>query len=192
MSSLLHGPVLWYLNRSTGLVVLALLTLTAVLGVLSTGRGGRVLPRFVGQALHRNVALWSVVLLVLHVTTAVVDTYVDIRWWQAFVPWWGASYLPLWLGFGTLSLDLLVLVVVTSLLRARMRHRGWRLVHLLSYAAWGVAVAHGLGIGTDLRTHGWQRSTVYTSVALVAGVALVRLVGATARHALSQAPGEAR
>jgi sulfoxide reductase heme-binding subunit YedZ len=122
----------------------------------------------------------------------VVDSYVDIRWWQAVVPWWGATYLPLWLGFGTLALDVLVLVVVTSLLRARMRHRSWRLVHLLSYAAWGVAVAHGLGIGTDLRNPGWERSTVYASVALVTGVALVRLVGVTARHALRQLPGEAR
>ena len=64
MNALLHGPLLWYLNRSTGLVVLALLTATAVLGVLATGRGGRLLPRFVGQSLHRNLALWSVVLLV--------------------------------------------------------------------------------------------------------------------------------
>ena len=187
MNDLLHGPTLWYLNRSTGLVVLALLTFTAVLGVLATARGGRLLPRFVGQVLHRNLALWSVVLLVLHVTTAVVDTYVDIRWWQAIVPWAGSTYLPLWLGLGTLALDLIVLVVVTSLLRARMRHRTWRLVHVLSYAAWGIAVGHGLGIGTDLRNPGWERTAVYASVALVAGVALIRLVGATARHALEEA-----
>jgi predicted ferric reductase len=187
MNDLTQGPLLWYLNRSTGLVVLALLTLTAVLGVLATARGGRLLPRFVGQALHRNLALWSVVLLALHVTTAVVDTYVDIRWWQAFVPWVGATYLPLWLGLGSLALDLIVLVVVTSLLRARMRHRSWRLVHVLSYAAWGIAVGHGLGIGTDLRNPGWERTAVFASVALVAGAALIRVVGATARHALEEA-----
>jgi sulfoxide reductase heme-binding subunit YedZ len=183
----LHGPLLWYLNRSTGLVLLALLTATVLLGILATSRGGHLLPRFVGQALHRNLALWSMILLALHVTTAVVDSYVDIRWWQAFVPWYGATYLPLWLGLGTLSLDVLVLVVGTSLLRARMRHRGWRLVHLLSYVAWGIAVSHGLGIGTDLRHPGWERTAVYACVALVAGAGLVRLVGATARHALEEA-----
>jgi sulfoxide reductase heme-binding subunit YedZ len=186
VNAFLHGPTLWYLNRSTGLVVLALLTITTLLGVLSTGQGRRLLPRFVGQALHRNLALWSVVLLVLHVTTAVVDSYVDIRWWQAVVPWAGASYLPLWLGLGTLSLDLIVLVCVTSLVRARMRHRTWRLVHLMAYGAWGIAVGHGLGIGTDLRQAGWERSAVYAAVALVAGVALIRLVGATARLALRE------
>ena len=181
-------PLLWYLNRSTGLVVLAMLTVTVVLGVLSTGRGGLLFPRFVGPALHRSLALWSVVLLGLHVVTAVVDSYVDIRWWQAFVPWVGASYMPLWLGFGGVALDVMLLVVVTSLLRDRMRHRSWRLVHLLAYAAWGVAVAHGLGIGTDLRAPGWERTTVWVSVALVLCLALVRLVRVTAARALGQAP----
>jgi methionine sulfoxide reductase heme-binding subunit len=187
MSTLTHGPLLWYLNRSTGLVVLAMLTLSALLGVLSTGRGGRLLPRFVGQALHRNLALWSVALLALHVATAVVDGYVDIRWWQAFVPWVGASYLPLWLGLGTVALDVVVLIVLTSLLRSRMRHRAWRLVHLLAYVAWAVAVAHGLGIGTDLRSTGWERTTVWACVALVGGLAAVRLVRVTATRALGQA-----
>src|SRR4029079_5455172 len=83
MSGLTDGPLLWYLNRSPGLVVLALLTVSALLGVLSTGGAGRVVPRFATQAVHRNLALWSVALLGLHVVTAVVDTYVDIRWWQA-------------------------------------------------------------------------------------------------------------
>ncbi|MDO9495532.1 MAG: ferric reductase-like transmembrane domain-containing protein [Nocardioides sp.] len=151
------GPLLWYLNRGSGLVVLALLTLSTVLGVLSLGGlspgglRGRGLPRFVTQSLHRNIALVSVVALVVHVATAVADTYVDIRWWQALVPWWGSTYEPLWLGLGTLALDLIGVIVVTSLLRTRLTHRLWRRVHLLSWAAWGVGLAHGIGIGTDLR-----------------------------------------
>ena len=52
-------PLLWYLNRSTGLVVLAMLTASVVLGILVTGRDGRLLPSFVGQAFHLSVALWS-------------------------------------------------------------------------------------------------------------------------------------
>lgn len=181
-------PLLWYLNRSTGLVVLAMLTLSVVLGIASTGQGGRLLPRFLGQAVHRSIALWSVVLLVMHVVTAVADSYVDIRWWQSFVPWWGASYLPLWLGLGTLALDVIALVVVTSLVRSRMRHRSWWLVHVLTYAAWAVAVAHGLGIGTDLRSPGWQRDTVWASVAVVGGLALWRGARAVAVRRVLEEP----
>ncbi|GAB3778863.1 ferric reductase-like transmembrane domain-containing protein [Nocardioides ungokensis] len=166
------GPLLWYLNRSTGLVLLVLLTLSTVLGVLSLGgRPGRGVPRFVTQSLHRNLALLSVALLGVHVTTAVVDTYVDIRWWQAVVPV-GATYMPLWLGLGTVALDLIVLVAVTSLLRTRLGHRTWHAVHLLSWAAWAVAVAHGLGIGTDLRA-----GNLLAVVPTVACVAAVLLAG---------------
>ena len=145
-----EGPLLWYLNRATGLTLLVLLTASVVLGVLSTGaRPGRGLPVFVTQHLHRNVALLSVVALVVHVLTAVGDSFVDIRWWQALQPF-GASYEPLWLGLGALSLDLIAVVVVTSALRTRLSHRAWRSVHLASWAAWACALAHTLGIGTDV------------------------------------------
>lgn len=147
---MIEGPLFWYLNRATGIVLLVLLTASVVLGVLSMGgRPGRGLPRFVSQALHRNIALLSVLMLVAHVVTAVVDEYVDIRWWHALVPV-GATYEPLWLGLGTLSLDLMVVVTVTSLLRTRLPHRAWRTVHLLSWLAWASAAAHSVGIGTDL------------------------------------------
>ena len=33
-----EGPLLWYLNRATGLTLLVLLTASVVLGVLSTGQ----------------------------------------------------------------------------------------------------------------------------------------------------------
>ena len=146
-------PILWYLNRGTGVALLVLFTLTVVLGVLSTGRGFTTLwPRFLTQGLHRTLAGLSTGLLLAHALTAVIDEYVDIRWWQAVVPF-GATYEPLWLALGTLSLDLTVMVVVTSLLRSRISTRAWFLIHLLSYAAWLAAVVHGLGIGTDATPH---------------------------------------
>ena len=171
-----EGPLLWFLNRGSGVVLLVLLTLSTVLGVLALagGRPGRGVPRFVSQSLHRNLALLSVVALLVHVVTAVVDTFVDIRWWQAMVPV-GATYEPLWLGLGTLSLDLIVVVVLTSLLRTHLGHRRWHAVHLLSWLAWAVGVAHGIGIGTDLREPvGWAVVPVAASVAAVGLVVAYR------------------
>lgn len=175
---MIEGPLLWYLNRGTGFVLLGLFTATTVLGVLATGgRAGRgLLPRFVTQGLHRNLALLSVVMLAAHVTTAVVDSYVDIRWWQAFVPYVGSTYQPMWLGLGALALDLVAVVTVTSLLRTRLRNRSWRAVHLLAYAGWVASVAHGLGIGTDVRQGAdWARLTVAVCVALVGAAVALRL-----------------
>ncbi len=171
------GPLLWYLNRGSGVVVMVLLTVTTVLGVLSLGgRPGRRLPRFAVQALHRNLALLSVVMLAAHVVSAVVDEFVDIRWWQAFVPF-GSAYERFWLGLGAVALDLMAVVVVTSLLRHRMPHRAWRLLHVSSYALWLMSLTHGIGMGTDLGG-GWWLVAVACAVAVPTAAAyrLARLV----------------
>ena len=128
------------------------------------------------QALHRNVALLSISMLAAHVATAVLDTYVDIRWWQALVPYLGSTYEPVWLALGTLALDLLLAVAVTSLLRTRMQHRSWRAVHLLAYIGWALSVGHALGIGTDLRSGAtWAVAITATCVGVVAAVASLRV-----------------
>lgn len=156
MGDSLAGPLMWFANRGTGVVLMVLLTASVVLGIVSTTRpSSGWWPRFLTQGLHRNLSLLSTFMLVAHVVTAVVDEYVDIRWWQAFVPF-GATYEPLWMAAGALSLDLIVAVVVTSLVRHRIPHRRWQLVHLMSYAAWALGIAHGLGIGTDSAT-AWSR-----------------------------------
>lgn len=174
----MDGPFLWYLNRSSGFVILGLFTLTTVLGVLAThGRAGGILPRFVTQSFHRNLALISVAMLSVHIGSAVLDTFVDIRWWQAFVPYVGSTYLPLWLGLGSLALDLILVITLTSLLRAHLSHRSWRALHLLAYLAWGVAVAHGIGIGTDVRARTpWAVDVTVGCIAAVAAAVVFRLV----------------
>jgi sulfoxide reductase heme-binding subunit YedZ len=165
----MDGPILWYLNRGSGAVTLVLFTLTVVLGVLSLGgRPARRVPRFVVQSLHRNAALLAFVMLGAHVVSAVVDEYVDIRWWQAFLPF-GAAYEPLWLGLGAVALDLLLVIAVTSMLRRRLADRTWRLLHQLAWPMWGLSLAHGIGMGTDLRD-GWWLVTLACGVAVAAAL----------------------
>lgn len=169
-----HGPTLWYANRATGVVVVGLLTLATGMGVMSTARTGSARwPRFATQALHRNVALLTMAMLLVHITAATADTFVDIRWYDALVPF-VANYRPLWLGLGTVSFDLLLAVVLTSLVRERLNHRRWRLIHLASYPAWAIGVVHGLGIGTDAFTT-WGMSVSALSVGVVAACCVVRL-----------------
>ena len=64
------------------------------------------MPGFAVQSLHRNVGLLDV-LFPLHITTAVIDEFVDIRWWQAVIPS-RLRYRPRWLGLGVVASDLLV------------------------------------------------------------------------------------
>jgi sulfoxide reductase heme-binding subunit YedZ len=63
-----------------------------------------------------------------------------------------SNYRPVWLGLGALSFDLLVALVATSLFRRRMGYRAWRGIHWLAYASWPIAVLHGLGTGSDVKS----------------------------------------
>jgi len=159
----------WYLTRSSGFVALIMLTASVVLGVLAMARlRTTAWPRFVTQALHRNVSLLAVCFLVAHIATTVLDGYAPIGWPDSVVPFISA-YRPIWLGLGALSLDLLIAVIVTSLVRRRIGHRTWQAVHLTSWLAWPIAVLHGLGTGSDTQA-GWGQ-IVYVACAAAVLVA---------------------
>ena len=150
------GPsVHWYLTRSTGVVSLLLLTAALVLGVADVRRFSTPSwPRFVVDSLHRSVSLLALAFLAVHIVTSVLDSFTSISLLDAIVPFAG-SYRPFWLGLGAVAFDLMLAVIITSLLRARIGFTGWRAVHWLAYASWPVALVHGLGTGSDVKS-GWM------------------------------------
>lgn len=168
----------WYLNRATGIVVLVLMTLTVVLGAV-VRRQVRLpgLPRFGSVALHRNVSLIAALLLLAHIVTAVIDSYVSIGWLAVLVPF-ASGWKPLAVGLGTLSVDLLILIIVTSLLRLRIPERVWRGVHRTSYLLWPLAFLHGLTAGTDMKS-GWVLGLALVCAGAVAASAAVAWTGRT-------------
>jgi sulfoxide reductase heme-binding subunit YedZ len=145
----MSSTALWYATRATGLMAMILLTLTMVLGITTTTRArARNWPGFAQQELHRRISMIAVVFVGLHVLTSVLDTYVSISWAAIVIPF-TSSYARLWVGVGAVSLDAMIAVFVSSLLRARMRPGTWRAVHWLAYLSWPVALAHTFGMGTD-------------------------------------------
>ncbi len=177
---------LWYTARGTGVAMLSVFTAALVLGVLT--RGGRSLPglpRFAVAGLHRNLALLGLTFLAVHVTTVVLDPYSRVGVLAVLVPF-TAHYRPLWVGLGTVALDLFLAVAVTSLLRHRLGRRSWKAVHLLAYAAWPVALLHGAFSGTD-NTTGWMLLVDAVAAAAVLTAVGWRLAGSPRwRHAVAR------
>src|SRR5712691_11661434 len=167
------SQAVWYLTRGTGAVSLVLLTAVTVLGILNALRWRPAFtPRFVVQRIHRNLSMLAVVFIAIHIATAVIDGFAPIRWLDAVVPF-RSAYRPLWLGLGAVAFDLLIAVAVTSLIRARLGYRAWRAVHWTSYALWGLAIFHGLGIGSDSKQP-WMLGLVIASVVSVVAAAVWR------------------
>jgi sulfoxide reductase heme-binding subunit YedZ len=169
MSAASIDKALWYLGRSSGVVSLVLLTLVVALGIATrSGRPLPGLPRFAVSAVHRSASLLAVVFLTLHVVTLTLDPQSQLRWLDAVVPF-GSHPKPLWIGLGAASLDLIVALVVTSLLRQRIGHRTWRAIHWAAYALWPFAVLHTIGTGTDMRS-AWMLGLLALCTLTVAGL----------------------
>ena len=140
----------WEVARASGLaayVALCIAVLTGLaprtqaLGFLATNRAVR--------ALH-DWSPWLVIPLVLtHVVALVLDATARIGLLDAVVPF-RTSYGQLAIGLGTISFDILVVVLVTTWLRRRMTLAAWQLFHRLSYVGFGALFLHAILSGTDL------------------------------------------
>jgi len=176
VSGLVGNGADWYLMRGSGAVSLLLLTSVLALGIASAdGRRLPGLPRFATLALHRSIALLAVVFLAIHVVTAVVDPYASIRVVDVIVPFLAGRY-PIAAGLGAVALDLVVALVVTSLLRHRLRPGLWSGVHRLAYLCWPVAILHGVAIGSD-RGSTWMLAVDIACLGAIGGALAVRKLG---------------
>lgn len=175
------GPTpLWYAARSTGYVSLLMLTAILALGIVTSMRwSNRDWPRFVSQALHRNLSLLVLVFLAIHILATVIDPFAGISFLNSVAPFTG-SYRPIWLGLGVVSVEILVALVITSLLRQRIGFRFWRVIHWAAYACWPLALLHTLGTGSDVRS-GWAVLITVACIGIVVVAIAWRLLSDESR-----------
>ena len=177
---------LWALGRGTGVVALVMFTLTLVLGILSrSGRDLGGLGRFGLGEVHRTAALSGVALIAVHVGTLLFDPYAQLRLVDLVVPFVG-TYRPLWLGLGTLAVDVLLVVTGVSLLRDKVGPRVFTAVHRLTYVLWPVALVHALGTGTDAGSV-WMDAVAAVSSVAVATAVVWRLLPSYAERGRAHA-----
>ncbi len=176
---MISGTALWYASRATGVISLILLSVVAILGI-AVNRQGRLpgLPRFAVTGLHRSLSLLTVAFLGTHIVTAIADGYVHIPWLSTIVPF-SSSYERFWIGLGTVAVDMTAAVIVTSLLRARLRPAVWRAVHWLAYASYPVTLVHSMGASKDLRS-GWLLALTMATVFAVVTAIGYRVIDASA------------
>jgi predicted ferric reductase len=167
---------LWYLSRATGVVALVLLTATTSLGVLVAGRAKSRSPAFARADAHRYISAVTVAFVAVHVLTALLDSYVNIGWSAVVLPL-TSSYDRAGIAIGTVGVDVLLAVGISSALRTRLPARAWRAVHWAAYLCWPTAVAHALAMGPDTR-FAWARCLVAACALVILGGGAWRVAGA--------------
>jgi sulfoxide reductase heme-binding subunit YedZ len=169
------GDHLWWLaSRASGLVALALVTISVGIGLTMAGRIMRAPGRArILVAIHEQTALAALVAIAVHGVTLLGDAFLNPGIVGITVP--GAmGYRPLWTGLGIAGGYLAAILGLTFYIRRRIGPRLWRRAHRLTVVVYALAVAHTLGAGTDASTP-WLRWWLLATAPPIAILFLIRL-----------------
>jgi sulfoxide reductase heme-binding subunit YedZ len=164
----------WYLARSAGLLAYTCAWASVVWGLAMTTRYLARADRAGMYVLHRLLGLASVTFLGVHLFALYLDPWAQFSVADLAIPF-QTTYRPFWTGCGILAAALLVAIVCSSLLQARLGRVLWRGIHYLSFLTFALGVAHGLGSGTDT-PHWWAKGWYALTAAVVAGLCVNRAI----------------
>ena len=143
------GTATWDASRAAGFTsyVLIWLSLTAGMALHLRYRLGPQ-PRTALLESHRALSVLGLAFVVVHIGGLLLDPVVRFSLLDVLVPF-AASYRTVQVAMGAIAGWLVVAVVASTAYAAAMRWSAWRMVHLLSFPAWGLALAHGITTGSD-------------------------------------------
>jgi len=168
---------IWIVARSTGVASLLALSLSLLsgmalrpksLGWLSTNRAV--------SELHSYATVLWLPLGLAHVIAILLDPYAKVGLGDLVVPF-RVSYGAFAIGLGTISVQLLVVVLIAAWSRTRLSRGQWLAFHRLSYLAFAAAFLHGVLSGTDL-AYPWLAGIAWLVAAILAMFGLRRITHA--------------
>ena len=139
----------WYITRAAGLVAYLLLWLSTAWGlVVSNKITDSIVHRTYTFEFHQFISLLAIGFMVLHILVLMLDHYLPFSALQILVPF-TSTYRPLWVGLGVISFYLILLVTGTFYIRQRIGIKAFRIIHVLSLAAYISVTLHAIYAGTD-------------------------------------------
>ena len=144
----------WLAGRASGVVALALVTLSVGIGLAMAGRVGRRpgLSRTL-MGLHEHAALAGLVAIAVHGVTLLLDPWLRPGPVGVLVPF-TMGYRPLFSGLGVVAAYLAALLGLSFYARRRIGARLWRRAHRATVLVYVLGVVHAVGAGTDASTPG--------------------------------------
>jgi hypothetical protein len=180
-----------YADYFMGVISLVSLSVTIMVGLIATDRLVlSIRQRVLLQSAHRTTGVIAVGALFLHVWTKYAKDFIGLI--DIFVPFLTDGPNSLYVGLGTISGWVMVLVMWSGIARAKFIGRGkpwmWRGIHAISYLMWPIALTHGLSAGRPAAT--WVSvSYVVCVLGVVVGLAVRLSVSLNRRKDFSSPAG---
>lgn len=177
------SPTSWYIARASGITLYLLSWLMVMSGLSHGSRLFRTSgSRSLILSLHAYVFHLWYGMLAIHMLSLVSDPTIFFGVKELLVPF-RSDWREPWTGLGTLAAIGGILVGASAAVRRVLGYRAWKALHWLSLPVFVMALAHGLGAGTDRASF-----TMFTIYLVTGGWTLVLMVyRLTKTRALAQA-----
>ena len=186
----------WLASRASGIVALALITLSVMVGLTMSGKLMQQRPGLARTllAFHEHAAVVGLVAIAVHGVTLLGDAWLRPGLSGIAVPF-AMDYRPAYTGLGIVAGYMTAALGLSYYLRARIGPKTWRKLHTLTLLAYAMSVVHVLGAGTDA-AEPWLRLPIAgtaTAVLLMFGFRIEQVVrrrlGSRGAHASSSPRG---
>ncbi|HKT00094.1 MAG TPA: hypothetical protein VJT31_11225, partial [Rugosimonospora sp.] len=146
-----------FLEFFSGVFSLVALSIAVMIGLAATDRIILLIRhRVLLQAVHRAMAFSSVAFLAIHVSLKIAEAHASAV--DVVVPFVAQGQGPfvIYMGLGTIASYCMIIATWTGIIRGRFAGSSypglWRALHITTYAAWPMAIVHGLLAGRHAKT----------------------------------------
>ncbi|HEY5003095.1 MAG TPA: hypothetical protein VII61_08090 [Ktedonobacteraceae bacterium] len=170
------NPFYWYLTRDMAIAAYITLTLSVLFGLaisLSRVTGERVMWHI--QDLHYTFATLTGVLMVGHMLTLMLDSYLPFSLTNLLVPLAQPSGVnALTVDLGVISFYGMLALLLSSWLKKRLVYTVWRAIHYVSFGTFVLVTIHGWLTGSDSVTT-WMISLYFGCTLAVGALIAARI-----------------
>ena len=163
----------WLSSRAAGVVAIAQIALTVLLGL---AMANRLVRGKAAAKLHEHLALAGLVTIAVHGITLLGDSWLNPGAKGLLVPF-AMDYKPLFTGLGIIGGYLAAFLGLTFYLRRRIGAKRWRKMHRYTVVTYLLGVVHTLGAGTDAAAP-WLRAVLLATGAPIVFLFLLRVLPA--------------
>lgn len=179
LSSSLRGnepKAFWYLARSSAFVSYGLLGLSMAFGLLMTNKLARIWPGGpTAFDLHQHTSLLGLAFGIFHALILMGDHYIAATLKQVLTPFRYSGYAPFWVGLGQVGLYGMALIGLSFYVKPVLGRQAWRIIHVLSFVVFMLALVHGIMSGTDTGTR-FGRTIYWVSGGVLLFLTLYRIL----------------
>src|SRR5450432_1175457 len=170
------NPFYWYLTRDMAIAAYITLTLSVLFGLaisLSRVTGERVMWHI--QDLHYTFATLTGVLMVGHMLTLMLDSYLPFSITNLLIPFaQPKGVTALTVDLGVISFYGMAALLLSSWLKKRLVYTVWRAIHYVSFGTFILVTIHGWLTGSDSVTT-WMISLYFGCTLAVGALIAARI-----------------